>query len=557
MRASLVILPTLLIALPLYSLPQLNDTANWSLSSPDGNIQVVVSATPRLTYSVSFHGHVAITPSPLGLTFQNVGAQQSILTLEKELRRAADSTWQTTLGKNNPVRDHFTELTLQFSGAATPSGKLAVIFRAYNNGVAFRYQLPSGVGDQSFVITGEETEFHFASDPTVWAATYEKFTHPYEHEYPRLKLSSLYSSTLVGLPLLTQTDGQTYVAIAEADLTDWASLYVKRGASTLGSYALTAQLSPRVDGNGLVRSQLPRMSPWRVLMIGSKPGDLIESDLILNLNPPSAIADTSWIKPGKMAWDHWWSGDVKMDNPTEKRFIQFAADMGFPYQLVDWQWYGPFNKPGADITKPAPQLNFPELLQFASERNVRLWVWLHSGDVNRALKVGTLDEAFRVYERWNLAGVKIDFMDRDDQDMVEWYRTVIELAAKHHLMVDFHGAYKPTGLRRTWPNLLTREGVLGNEYNKFSGRVTPEHKLTLPFTRMLVGPMDYTPGGFLNRSPAKWKQTTPTQVMGSRAQELALFVVYESPLTCVTDDPENYRGQPGLEFLRVVPTTWD
>ena len=148
-------------------------------------------------------------------------------------------------------------------------------------------------------------------------------------------------------------------------------------------------------------------------------------------------------------------------------------------------------------------------------------------------------------------------MDRDDQEMVEWYQTVVELAARHHLMVDFHGAYKPTGLRRTWPNLLTREGVLGNEYNKFSGRVTPEHKLTLPFTRMLVGPMDYTPGGFLNRSPAEWRQTTPTQVMGSRAQELALLVVYESPLTCVTDDPENYRGQPGLEFIRVVPPTWD
>jgi alpha-glucosidase len=292
-------------------------------------------------------------------------------------------------------------------------------------------------------------------------------------------------------------------------------------------------------------------------MLGSKPGDLIESDLIINLNPPSAIADTSWIKPGKMAWDHWWSGDVKMDNETEKRFIKFAGDMGFPYQLVDWQWYGEFNKPGADITKPAPQLDFPDLLRFAAEHHVRLWLWLHSGDVNRALSAGTLDEAFTVYAKWGIAGVKIDFMDRDDQEMVNWYATVVEMAAKHHLMLDFHGAYKPTGLRRTWPNLLTREGVLGNEYNKFSGRVTPEHKLTLPFTRMLVGPMDYTPGGFLNRSPSEWKQATPTEVMGSRAQELALFVVYESPLTCVADDPAHYEGQPGLDFLRVVPAVWD
>ncbi len=210
-----------------------------------------------------------------------------------------------------------------------------------------------------------------------------------------------------------------------------------------------------------------------------------------------------------MAWDHWWSGDVKMDNETEKRFIAFAGDMGFPYQLVDWQWYGEFNKPGADITRPAPQLNLPEFLRFASEHHVRLWLWLHSGDVNRALNAGTLDEAFTVYQKWGIAGVKIDFMDRDDQDMVNWYATVVEMAAKHQLMVDFHGAYKPTGLRRTWPNLLTREGVLGNEYNKFSGRVTPEHKLTLPFTRMLVGPMDYTPGGFLNRSPSEWNRPRP------------------------------------------------
>ena len=547
------------IAVLLACAPALLSQSNtdWTLQSPNGSITVQIGLHDRLTYAASFNGRPVVTDSALSLEFKNEPPLDGkILHFVRVTQRDSDTTWKPILSKNNPVRDYYRELQLEFTSDNKTTPKLNVIFRAYNDGVAFRYSLPESTANNDLVLTREGTEFHFATDPTLWAAVYNGFHHPYEHEYPRTKLTSLYSSNLIGLPLLVQTGPNTYFAIAEADLTDWAGLYIKTGPAKSGTL-LTAQLSPRLDGNGLVKTRAPHSSPWRVLMIGAKPGDLIESDIITNLNPPSAIADTSWIHPGKMAWDHWWSGDVKMDNETEKRFIQFASDMGFAYQLVDWQWYGPYNKPEANITRPAPQLNFPELLQFAQSRNVRLWLWLHSGDVNRALQVGTLDEAFTVYEHWGIAGVKIDFMDSDDQDMVNWYTTVIKLAAKHHLMVDYHGAYKPTGLRRTWPNLLTREGVLGNEYNKFSGRVTPEHKLTLPFTRMLTGPMDYTPGGFLNRSPAEWKQTTPTEVMGSRAQELALLVVYESPLMCVADDPDHYRNQPGLDFLRLVPTVWD
>lgn len=547
----------LLLACASASLAQPN--TDWTLQSPNGSIAIQIGLHDRLTYAVSFNSHPVVTDSALSLEFKGEPPLDGKnLRFVRATQRDSDTSWEPILSKNNPVRDHYREFQLEFNSDSQTTPKLNIIFRAYNDGVAFRYSLPESNinSDSDLVLTREGTEFHFAVDPTLWAAVYNGFHHPYEHEYPRTKLMSLYSSNIIGLPLLVQTDANTYFAIAEADLTDWSGLYLKTGPAKSGTL-LTAQLAPRLDGSGLVKLRTPHNSPWRVLMMGSRPGDLIESDIIMNLNPPSAIADTSWIRPGKMAWDHWWSGDVKMDNETEKRFIQFASDMGFPYQLVDWQWYGPFNKPEADITRPASQLNFPELLQFAKSRHVRLWLWLHSSDVNRALQVGTLDEAFTVYERWGIAGVKIDFMDRDDQDMVNWYETVVKLAAKHHLMVDYHGAYKPTGLRRTWPNLLTREGVLGNEYNKFSGRVTPEHKLTLPFTRMLTGPMDYTPGGFLNRSPAEWKQTTPTEVMGSRAQELAILVVYESPLMCVADDPNHYRNQPGLDFLRTVPTIWD
>jgi alpha-glucosidase len=474
-------------------------------------------------------------------------------TLLHEERHQTDRTWTPVWGKVSQIHDTYTELDLSLEEKAGAKRRMDLVVRAYPDGIALRYAIPKQPGLEHFIVTRELTAFHFPADATVWAGTTATYHHSFEHEYVKQQLSAIPPGAHVILPMLTEIEPNLYAAIAEADLSDWAGMYLTPG----GGATMTTDLSPRLDGAGLVKADAPHRTPWRVIMLGQKPGDLIESNLIENLNPPSKIADASWIKPGMMAWDHWWSGDVKMDNETNRRFITFASEMGFPYQLIDWQWYGPFDKPDANIVKPASQIDMPGLLKFAADHHVREWIWLHSGDVNRAKQAGTLDSAFATYEGWGIAGVKIDFMDSNDQGIVNWYEDVVALAAKHHLMVDFHGAFEPTGLRVTYPNLLTREGVLGNEYNKFSTRVTPLHKLTLPFTRMLAGPMDYTPGGFLNRSPSEWKQTTPTQVMGSRAQELALFVVYWSPLTCVTDDPVNYKDQPGLEFLRVVPTVWD
>jgi alpha-glucosidase len=229
--------------------------------------------------------------------------------------------------------------------------------------------------------------------------------------------------------------------------------------------------------------------------------------------------------------------------------------MGWPYQLIDWQWYGPFNKPDADITKINPAVDMDEVRRFAAEKGVRLWLWLHWTDVDRN---DAYKKAFPLYEQWGMAGVKIDFMDRDDQEMVNWYEKITKAAANHRLMVNFHGAFKTSGFNRTFPNQITREGVLGNEYNRWSARVTPEHKVTLPFTRFLAGPADFTPGGFLNRQPGRFKaDPKAAQVQGTRAAELALFVVYDSPLCCVCDHPRNYLSQPGTDFLKVVPTVWD
>jgi alpha-glucosidase len=295
-------------------------------------------------------------------------------------------------------------------------------------------------------------------------------------------------------------------------------------------------------------------------MIGRQPGRLIESEIIRNLSTPSKLADASWVQPGMMAWDHWWSGDTIMDTATIKSYIQLAADMGWEYQLIDWQWYGKPEQKDADITKPIPELDMDEIRRFADEKGVRLWLWLHWTDVDRPL--GDVDHAYKkafpLFEKWGIAGVKIDFMDRDDQEMVNWYEKITAAAAEHKLMVNFHGAYKTSGFDRTYPNQVTREGILGNEHNKESDRITPEHKVTLPFTRYLEGPADFTPGGFLNRQPDQFKtKVKPTQVQGTRAGELALFVCYDSPVCCVCEHPDRLRDQAGADFLKIVPTVWD
>jgi alpha-glucosidase len=296
-------------------------------------------------------------------------------------------------------------------------------------------------------------------------------------------------------------------------------------------------------------------------MIADDPGRLVESNMVVNLNPPSAIADTSWIKPGKTAWD-WWSGKAAMNTATMKYFIDFSARNGFPYMLVDAGWSAPGPRPpeaigfyaaGTYLTKFKPEVSVPELVEYGRAKNVRIWLWAHWTAINHQL-----DAAFDQFEKWGIAGVKIDFMDRADQWMVNWYRNVAMKAAAHHLLVDYHGAFKPDGLRRTWPNVLTREGVMGAEYNKWSARETPTHNVTLAFTRMLAGPMDYTPGGFDNvtREAFRPRDAGPS-VMGTRAHQTALFVVFESAFQMVADHPSAYDGQKELAFLKAVPATWD
>jgi alpha-glucosidase len=545
-----------------------------TLASPNGQLKVTLALQERLEplppgerlyYSVSFRGRDVVLDSPLGLDFRDMPPLAQGLAVREESRKEIDESWERVVGKSRAVRNRANELRLRLEETGLPHRRFDVVFRAYDDGVAFRYVLPEQPSFTEFRLASERSIFRFAADHTVWAAAYGSYTGHQEHEFDRTTLSSIGPSAVVGLPLLVKVDSEIWAAIAEADLRDWAGMYVA-GAGPI-PHALVTTLSPQPGEPGtLVRGTAPHSSPWRVLMIGDRPGALVESDLIQNLAAPCALPDTSWIAPGRAAWDRWWSGDyapdatfpVGMNTETVKYFTQFAADMGWEYVLVDWGWYGAIKDAeggtdALDLTKPAPQVDVPEIVRFAKARGVKVLLWLLWDHVDRQM-----DEAFALYQRWGISGVKIDFMARDDQWMVNWYEKAIRKAAEHRLLVDFHGAYKPTGLNRTYPNYITQEGVLGNEYNKWSARVTPGHNVTLPFTRMLAGPMDFTPGGFRNATRATFKaQDSAPYVMGTRAHQLAMMVVYESPLQVLCDSPYNYRGQAGLDFLKAVPASWD
>jgi alpha-glucosidase len=537
------------------------------LKSPDGNISVTVNAPGALGYRLAVDGVQVLNESRLGLRLRDIGLLGGNVALVDTARTEHDGTWTNPLGKNREVRDHYRELTVNLRENGAAGRTFSVVFRAYDDGVGFRYLLPKGSGAANIALDEELTEFAFATDNVCFAGNHTDvppdaydsrggFHGSQEWEFRRQRLSDLPVETVTGLPLLTHASA-AWVAVTEADLVDWAGLWLAREPQEAGTGAVTlrSRLAPRWDGQGLVNAALPHATPWRVLMVGREPGRLIESDLVLNLSTPCQIADPSWVKPGMMAWDRWWSGIGQMDTGTMKDFIQFAGEMGWPYQLVDGGWYVGTRSPESDITRPAPAVDMDELLRFAAENKVRLWVWLFWSDVDRD---DAYKKAFALYEKWGIAGVKIDFMDRDDQDMVNWYEKITRCAAEHHLMVDFHGAYKPTGMIRAWPNQITREGIMGNEYNKWSRRVTPEHRVTLPFTRFLAGPGDFTPGGFVNRQPDQFQtHVSPTQVQSTRAGQLALFVAYDSPVMCVCDHPVNMRGQAGVDFLKLVPTVWD
>jgi alpha-glucosidase len=553
-----------------------------TVKSPDGKLALSFSLNSlpapyapgeRPYYRVSFEGRDLLTDSPLGLVFDGTPALDHDLIVQGSSTDSHDSSWDDPINDNRTVRDHYNELTIRLKESSDMGRRLAIIFRAYDAGIAFRYAVPlqpdvqrPGEADSRLpvVLSNEDTAFYFARPAAAFALKLDSFTTAYEDEFQKMALGEINPSSLIGLPLLLHLHNGPWIAVTEAGLANYAGLYIT-GAPHVPN-GLATRLSPLPDHpNQAVIASAPMTTPWRVLMVSAEPGGLIEAhDLVLNLNPPCTLADTSWIEPGKTAWD-WWSGDYAtgvdfkpgMNTETLEHYIQFSADHHLPYMLIDAGWARHSDSGSdadqADITHWGSNVDLPAVIAFAKERHVKVLLWMHWRSVEKQMS-----EAFPLFEKWGVSGIKVDFMNRDDQEMVNFYYRVTREAAKYHLVVDFHGAFKPTGMRRTYPNQLTREGVLGMEYNKWSYRDTPYHHLILPFTRMLAGPLDYTPGCFNN---ATRDQFEPRQVnpmcQGTRAHQLAMYVVYFSPLQMLSDYPEAYDHNPGMDFLDQVPTVWD
>ena len=534
----------------------------YELRSPSRRILVLLDLSDRPTFKIDRDCAALFTPSPLGLRLRDTGDLANGLKVIEAAYSTTDQSHVIVAGKTRRVPDHYNELVVDLADTGGRAA-LQVIFRAYDDGVAFRYRVPARRDGASIEIEDELTRFHFPAGYRYWALKLDSFTTSHEGEFWPIRAAEIRDTDLIDPPLLCQTSTAAF-ALAEADLRDFAGAYF-RGCDD-GSLGVQIRLSPRPDDPGLAVRGNPGeavQSPWRVIMIADHPGELIESNLIDCLNPPSAIEDVSWIKPGKYAWD-WWNGGVVsgvtqhgMNDEVIRRFIDFAAETGLDYMLIDAGWYvsGPDGEgdPRSDVTRSITAIDLPELIDYGRQRDVGLLVWIHWRPL-----ADQMDEALPLYQQLGLKGMKVDFMDRNDQEMVAFYHRLLAKAAQHRLLVDLHGAYPPTGLSRTWPNLLTQEGVMGAEYNKWSARVTATHNVTLPYTRMLLGPMVYTPGGFRHATHDAFEaRNTLPMVQTTRGHALAMYVVYDSPLVSLADTPDAYAGAPGLEFLRVVPTTWD
>ncbi|MEO8414941.1 MAG: glycoside hydrolase family 97 protein [Ginsengibacter sp.] len=516
-------------------------------------------------YSVSYKNNKLAVHSTLGLTFEgNDFFGNDIETGHPTLTDGVDD-YTLPEGKTSKVHDMYREAAIPMQ---EHSGKKRLIWlhvRMYNDGVAFRYELPEQKDWHNYTLTDENTTFRFAGNPVATVAFLENFTTSHEHRYHVQPLDIIANDTLMDMPALFEFPGKIYMGITEANLVNYAGMSLIKRAGIL-----TSQLSP-LPGQQLVKvkATLPHHTPWRVMMISDRIGALIESNLLTDLAEPCKIKDLSWLKPGKATF-HWWNGDISPDTTWEpgenfdfeKYYIDFCARNGIEYHTVigyrqvawyqnDGEQYAP--GPHTDVTKPRPGLDIQALSDYARSKGVRLRFWVHW----QAL-YPKLDSAFALYEKWGIEGMMVDFLDRDDQEMVNIQEEILQKAAAHHLEIEFHGAYKPTGLSRTYPNESTREGTLNYENDKWGNLITPDDDINIPFTRGLAGCTDYHLGGFRAMPQSEFKVlATRPHVLGTRSHMLAMYIVLENHLSMLCDYPQAYEGEDGFDFLREVPTVWD
>ncbi len=537
-----------------------------SLSAPDKKILFEFNLTAgNPEYAVRFNNHPLIDHSVLGLSFEDNDVWGKNLKAERAVFTDGEDNYTLPAGKTSAVHDFYKEVSIPLRESSGKKRLVILRVRAFDDGIAFRYEFPAQANWTNYTLTDENTRFNLINNPTGRVALLENFTTSHEHRYSILPLKEIKDDTLMDMPALFEFPGKIYMAITEANLVNYAGMsLIKRNG------VLTSQLTP-LPGQTLIKVQasLPHHTPWRVLMIGDRIGSLMESNILTSLAEPCKIKDLSWLKPGKATF-HWWNGDVLPDTTFEaginfdfnKYYIDFASRNGIEYHTIIGNrgvaWYqndGMEYQPGphTDVTKPRPGLNIKEICDYAKSKGVGIRFWVHW----RAL-YPKLDSAFTLFQQWGVKGMMVDFLDRDDQEMVKIQEEILQKAAAHHLEIQFHGAYKPTGLSRTYPNESTREGTLNYENDKWGNLITPDDDIEIPFTRGLAGPTDYHLGGFRAEPAARFKvQVSRPHVLGTRCHMLAMYVILENHLSMVCDEPEAYEGQEGFDFLSRVPTVWD
>jgi alpha-glucosidase len=531
----------------------------FDLSSPNGRVQLKIETSRRLSYSVLFNGKTLVRDATASLTVDKTVLGQDPKVTASPRRTVDQQLVPPVAQKFARIHEHFNELRLDMEG------DYSLVFRAYNEGVAYRFE--TSLPRSEVKVYAEEVNLNFASDYSVYYPREESFFSHNEREFGYVSLKSITPQTLGSVPVVVDASDGIKIAVADADVEDYPGLWFRgsNGSSLTGAfppYPLKEQLKRDRDlqvtesADYIAITRGKRTYPWRLLGLAENDGDLLTNQLIYLLAKPSQVEDTSWIKPGKVAWDWWNANNVYqvpfksgVNTQTYKYFIDFASKYGIEYIVLDEGWY----KLGS-LLDVVPEMNVAELTEYARQKKVGIILWV----VWKTLD-DQLEPALDQFQKWGVKGIKVDFMQRDDQPVMNFYHRISREAAKRKMLVDFHGAVRPATMTRTWPNLISTEGVRGLEHNKWSKDTTPEHDVTLPFTRMFMGPMDYTPGAMVNAQKASFAQIFEQPMsQGTRCHQLAMYVVYESPLQMLADSPSNYLREPEvMEFLAPVPTVWD
>jgi len=546
-----------------------NLLANADVTSPDGRNGIQLQTGEKgTTFEVRRDGRRLLGPSRLGCELVAGGGLGASAVLAGDVQtKVIDETFDLPWGKTKRVHNQANSVVVKLRES---SGLVwEVELRAYNDGVAFRYRIVEHKGISDVAIRDETTAFDVVGQPSVLFNSLDSFTTSHESLYRRLPMSELPSGKLIDCPLLLDWPEGPAAAITEARVLNFAGCYLRRESPD--QPRLNCRLSPNPNHPGAsVVGPGALLSPWRVVLLADIAGDLLESNLLLCLNDPPA-ADCRWAVPGKTSF-HWWNGEFEEDYLLDdggdtfvarhKAYIDFcvASDISYHGLSGDGRaWYpqtsNSYGTPSADanVCVARPELRLPEILGYAKERGVGIRLWVHWEPLSKQL-----DEAFAMYERWGVKGLMVDFLNRDDQEMIEFTERMLTSAAKHHLHIQIHGSSKFSGEQRTFPHLFNREGVLNLENSKWSDRCDPQHSVNVAYTRALAGPVDYHSGGFRSvaRADFQSRNLRPT-VLGSRCHNMALFVVYENPMPMIADTPDAYEGEVGFDFLKQVPVTWD